>query len=151
MFLKRVYTHVYKRVYACVCKVSRPEWCLVEMSLHLLRTLCRHLFVDTFVDTLEHMFVDMFLIYKESCAMETTTGVARSFITTMLVVQSSNSGSVARCRLGRRLCANRGTKVTWKPEHQLIMTNNDAQTPQTPGTDAEIPKVQTWLVYRKYF
>ena len=41
------------------------------------------------------MFVDMFLIYKESCAMETTTGVARSVITTVLVVQSSDSGSVA--------------------------------------------------------
>ena len=51
-------------------------------------------FVDTFVDTLEHMFVDMFLMYKESCAMETTTRVAGSFITTVLVVQSSDSGSV---------------------------------------------------------
>ena len=32
---------------------------------------------------------------EEACALEPTTGVARSFITTALVLQSSNIGSVA--------------------------------------------------------
>ena len=109
---------VCKHVCRHVCRhVPRHDllysYSVVQMQSHVHQTsLQSRAFVDTFVDTLAHMFVDMFLIYKESCAMETTTGVARSFITTVLVVQSSNSGSVARCRLGRRLCANRGTKVT---------------------------------------